>query len=620
MVPAVVGEDLPRGCRPSRALGWIGLVLLCLVVYLPGFFWIPPVDRDESRFAQASRQMFESVALSAGYRDPARHGGGLAVPMVQDRERLNKPPLIYWLQAGSAAVLTWGNPWRDEIWMYRVPSLLAAAGLVLVVWRVGGELFDGRTGRLGAALVAVSPVVVLEAHQARADMVMVLCTAVAQWAMWRVFAGAREGAEEGRWGTGRWAVVFWVAMAAGVMTKGPITPLVCGLTAVGVSAVAGRWGWLWRLRPVVGVVIVAAAVGPWVWAVAERVGWERYWGTVVGETLGRSVSAKEGHWGPPGYHTILLAVLFWPGSLLTGLGVALAVRRGFAGRRERGLGEGRAGLRERFRRGVEARAEQEPYLFLLAWIVPAWVVFELVGTKLPHYTMPMYPAVAILSARAVLAADAGLLAVKGRGARAGLVVWVVIGVAIGCVVPVVVAYGGALSTPVSPLLPVAAVLCAVIVAYLMRKAWRALKAGKYGRAVLTGVVVNVWVSVLVLGVVMPAGWSLWISRNMEYAMRKQDPGGSRPIAAAGYGEDSLIFLTRGRIERIGVGEAREWVRRNPDGLIWAPREAGIRYEDYADAGGNNPPGVESPEIHVVDGYNYSRGKVETYYLHGVRKK
>jgi 4-amino-4-deoxy-L-arabinose transferase-like glycosyltransferase len=36
------------------------LLLFCLVAFLPGFFQIPPVDRDEARFAQATKQMIES--------------------------------------------------------------------------------------------------------------------------------------------------------------------------------------------------------------------------------------------------------------------------------------------------------------------------------------------------------------------------------------------------------------------------------------------------------------------------------------------------------------------------------------------------------------------------------
>src|SRR4051812_21387330 len=85
------------GGRLGRLNAWAAgvlLVALCLAVYLPGFFAIPVVDRDEARFAQASRQMLES--------------GDYVVPRVQGTPRLNKPPLIYWLQATAARVLTGG--------------------------------------------------------------------------------------------------------------------------------------------------------------------------------------------------------------------------------------------------------------------------------------------------------------------------------------------------------------------------------------------------------------------------------------------------------------------------------------------------------------------------------
>src|SRR6185437_12974939 len=81
-------------------------------------------------------------------------------------------------------------------------------------------------------------------------------------------------------------------------------------------------------------------------------------------------SAQEAHGAPPGYYFILFWVTFWPAATLA----AMAVPSVWASRREKG-----------------AR-------FLLAWIVPAWIVFELVITKLPHYVLPLYPAIAILIA------------------------------------------------------------------------------------------------------------------------------------------------------------------------------------------------------------------------------
>src|SRR5437868_6256508 len=114
-------NDPARGARArSRCRSWkwggIGLILLCLSVYLPGILRIPPVDRDESRFAQASRTMLES--------------GDFIVPRIGNTPRLNKPPLIYWLQCASAALLgddpgpdgmgKWGN---GNIVVFRLPSV-----------------------------------------------------------------------------------------------------------------------------------------------------------------------------------------------------------------------------------------------------------------------------------------------------------------------------------------------------------------------------------------------------------------------------------------------------------------------------------------------------------------
>ena len=85
------------------------LILLASVVLLPGLASIPVVDRDEARFVQASRQMLDSGTLE-----------GWTVPMVGEKYRLNKPPLIYWLQATSAGVLSGFESASASIWMYPV--------------------------------------------------------------------------------------------------------------------------------------------------------------------------------------------------------------------------------------------------------------------------------------------------------------------------------------------------------------------------------------------------------------------------------------------------------------------------------------------------------------------
>ena len=62
------------------------LIAVSLISFLPGFINIPPIDRDEARFAQATKQMIE--------------GGDYIDIRYQDEVRYKKPVGIYWLQAG----------------------------------------------------------------------------------------------------------------------------------------------------------------------------------------------------------------------------------------------------------------------------------------------------------------------------------------------------------------------------------------------------------------------------------------------------------------------------------------------------------------------------------------
>lgn len=393
------------------ASGWsrggLALVVLCLAVYLPGLWSIPPVDRDECRFAQASRQMFEAAALPASEQNPALHSGGWAIPYYGDKPRLNKPPLIYWLQVASAWTITGGHPRDDAIWMYRLPSVFAAMIVVLATWRLGLGMFDPRAAWLGAVLLAVCPIMAWESHQARADMVLLACCTVMQLALWRTykrlpaalplfssatstqapptatFATSREKSQT-LWSSWGLPIVFWLALTAGIMTKGPIAPLVAVATILSLCIVTRHWRWLARLRPLVGLLILIAGVTPWVVLVAKQIGFAAYMEILNKEVVQRStVGSQEGHWGPPGFHTALLFALFFPGSLMVVDGLIRAWRRAWPTRAAGGV--------RTSPRGAE--------LFLLAWIVPTWLVFEIVTSKLAHYTLPMYPAVALLAAR-----------------------------------------------------------------------------------------------------------------------------------------------------------------------------------------------------------------------------
>lgn len=542
-------------------------MLLCLAVYLPGLIHTPPIDRDEARFAQASRQMFESVALPHDRRDDAMHGGGLAVPMVGDVPRLNKPPLVYWAQTLSAAAFTGFDPQRDAIWMYRVPSVLGAIAAVLGTWWAGCSMFDRRAGVLGAALLGVSAVVVFDAHQARADQLLLGATAWAMALLWQLARAAHLGRSLG---LGRWAAA-WTVVGLGFLAKG-VTPLVA-VAAIGTVCITSRSLVVLRgTRPLLGLVLVGIVALPWCLGVIGQVGLDRYLSVVVDETLGRGTSPREGHAGPPGYHLALLAAVFWPGSLLVPLGAWHALRRGPA--------LGPSGSRWSGR-----RTGRFAECFLVCWIVPTWIFFEVFSTKLPHYVLPVYPALALLAARGGLA-SAGVA--RRALVRIGVGVFAVIGAALPVGVVVLSIVGNDIAPPMAAVVPVAITMLVLVILASIRT----LRAGPSAGAI-PAVAAMLPLAWFIHGMLLPRLTTL--SPRVEQTLR-QLGGASRPIACCGYQEDSLVFLLRGAIPRLTPEEATEWLRATPQGLLV------IRPGDRLENDGFSVAGT-------LRGYHFANGRI-----------
>ena len=515
-------------------------MLIAAGVYLPGLVKTPPIDRDEARFAQASRQMFESIALPDDRLDPEFHAGDLIVPMVQDRPRLNKPPLIYWLQTASAWIFSAGDPSHDAIWMYRIPSVIGALIAVLATWRLGLVLMDPRSAFIGSAMLAVCPVVAFDAHQARADQVLLaLCTLL----LWQL-ADITRRAHIGRPARAHSILLLWVCVGLGVLTKGPITPMLIGLALLGMGILGRDWKPLRAVHPWLGITIVAAIVLPWVVAVAGHVGFREYVQIVFDETIGRSSSASEGHWAPPGYHLALLIVLFWPGSMLTGVGFVRAWRLGV-----RWGGQGR--------RWRDRSAGRFPELFLISSVLPIWIVFELISTKLPHYVLPAYPALALITARALPPAGAGALAIaRSRLAKLGYALWSIVGfVLAGSIGVCGVALSEVPSIPLILLSAAALGLVAVSAVLVFQS--------RFIIALRLSVVAAAVIAFGVHRFILPEATAL--SPKIVAAFNAHGP--DRPLAAQGYKEDSLVFLTRGRITKLEDHAGHLWLREHPTGLL-----------------------------------------------------
>ena len=193
-------------------------------------------------------------------------------------------------------------------------------------------------------------------------------TVAAMGAMARVYLTARRQPDAA---TG-WTLpaIFWSAVAGGVMLKGPLILMFIGLPAVTLTIADRSARWLKALRPLAGIVWVIVVVLPWLIAIVSRAGGSFFEESLGHDMLAKVTSGQEAHGAPPGYYLLLYWVTFWPGAVLTGAAVPTI----WKARREPGA------------------------QFLLAWLIPSWLVFEAVMTKLPHYVLPLYPVIAILIA------------------------------------------------------------------------------------------------------------------------------------------------------------------------------------------------------------------------------
>src|SRR3954454_3642336 len=238
----------------------IAFLLVCgALFFLPGFVNIPPIDRDEPRFAQATKQMVET--------------GDFVDIRFQDDVRYKKPVGIYWLQAAvveSAGKL--GLPRAQvRIWLYRVPSLIGAIGAVLMTyWTALG--FVTRRGAVLAALMLCSSVLLgAEARLAKTDAVLLLSVIAAMGALARVYLSWQRG-EDPVHPPWSYPLIFWTALAAGILLKGPLILMFVGLTIASLAIVDRSAGWLSRLRPVWGLIWMMLLVLPWFIAIFWRAG------------------------------------------------------------------------------------------------------------------------------------------------------------------------------------------------------------------------------------------------------------------------------------------------------------------------------------------------------------
>lgn len=344
-----------RGLAAAARRPWLGVLALAALVLatcLPGVLLLPPVDRTEIVFAGASRDMLETGAV-LGER-------------LQGEALRGKPIGAFWLQMLAAAAA--GPEARGSIIPYRLPSLAGVLLAVLATYWLLAPLLGGRGAFVAAGLLAVTPILAVEATLAVADGPALAAATAAQLALLRLYCAA-DGRPAGEPGGPLWAaLLFWTAQGVGISINALAVPLLSLSTLLALVWLDRRAGWLAGLRPLPLAPLALLLGAPWLVARAVADGGIPFQGLPWSELLAALGGSQADKWkAAPASFTLAFILGFLPGALLLWPALAHLWRE---------------------------RSQPLPR-FLLAWIAGYLGYLELVSGKPALYSVPpLFPAAA----------------------------------------------------------------------------------------------------------------------------------------------------------------------------------------------------------------------------------
>ncbi|MGY6531931.1 ArnT family glycosyltransferase [Glycocaulis sp.] len=544
-----MGKAFQTLISPGRA--WILVVAVSMAAGLAGMFTLPVMDRDEARFAQATAQMLET-------QDFVRIA-------FLDEDRNKKPVGIHWLQSvtvGAAQMVT-GALENRQIWAWRIPSLLGAVLTALATFLIANRLLVHPAGLIAGTLMGATVLLGAESGIAKTDAMLAGITTFALYALIRLKSANTLSEQR------KWAIALWALMALGGLIKGPVTPLAVGLAAITLSLWERKGNWLKPLAFWPGPLLAALILIPWL--VSVQIATDgAFLREALGEDLGpKVVTGHESHGGLPGYHLLLLSALFFPAILFLPAGIAAAWRA----------------LKEKSDAAMAAR-------WLIVMSLPFWLVFEILPTKLPHYVLPAYPALAVLSAWGVL--EWGKTGRIFTYSGAGFAVFG--GAIIGAVlVYIAAAHEGPLGLAIfMSILIFAALLAALILALR----------GRVVPALIPLIAAGLIWQGAGRGMIAPAT-DLFPSRDAAQLIHEAGLMGPDTELLSSYTEPSLAFALRSDIALIDIDEIRERAGALTTRQLLI---IDLSRTGEADAGFLARVRARACDIYETSGYNYSRGR------------
>lgn len=342
----------------AQQLAWLEpLLLACALTVWFGYelgtrpLWSP----DEGRYAEIPREMAAS--------------GDYITPRLNGVKYFEKPPLVYWLAAGSIKLFG-VTEWAVRLW----PALFALLGC-MAMYFLGRRLYGTRTGFLAAIVLATNPLYDLMGGALTLDMPVSAWLTIALMAF---LLGVRESPGIRR---RLWLYLCYVSMALAVLTKGLIGIFIPALVIGAWIALLGEWRLLREIHLHTGLIIMLAITAPWHILVAQaNPEFARFY--FIHEHFERYLTTVHHRYQPAWFFAPVLVAGFYPWSAL--LPQALRDVFPFA-----------------WRRLWCVRRQHRDTWFVLLWAAIPFVFFSLSSSKLIPYLLPVLPPLALMVGRSV---------------------------------------------------------------------------------------------------------------------------------------------------------------------------------------------------------------------------
>ena len=332
------------------------ICLLAIISFFSTINILPPLDRDEARYIQSTVQMIES--------------GDFFNINFLDNPRLKKPPGIYWLQAfSSVSVKNLFLLEKPPLWSFRLPSAIAASLSILFVYLLGNIIFGRLQGIIAALLFLSVPIVIIEANIAKTDSVLSCITLAIIYLLAKVifFKNNEKNLSS------LYIYLGWLLLGFSFLIKGPITFIIIFLLVMSFKIIERDFV-LSSIKPIYGLILFTIICAPWFIFIFTGNNADYMIGDIKKDFLEKIYSVQESHGAPPGAYIISLFISAWPLAIF----LLPTVVWSYLNRKEKSI------------------------KFLLCYILPSWIVFELIPTKLLHYLLPLIPGLTLLTAAMIV--------------------------------------------------------------------------------------------------------------------------------------------------------------------------------------------------------------------------